>query len=654
MLSKSFAELKVTGHLPSPPGVVMRILQLSQLEAQSADEISATIMTDSALTGRLLKLANSAAAAGAQPVTTVPEATVRLGVRAVMNVALGLSLVSSNRTGRCATFDYDAYWSAALARAVAAKTVARHIRGVEPAEAYVMGLLCDIGRLALASVHPIEYAELLLNQESRVEFGLVRLEQERFAIDHTEVAALMIQDWGLPHSSARALQIFERADGPLPSESLEAAAMARVLYCANTITHACLGEPDPSVNPPDVVAARLDCVRLLLGLDGRSFSDLCAAVAREWAEWGRMLDVPTGRMATLEEVRARASNPEATPGPVETARLAEVSVETRKPLRILAVDDDPISLKLLAATLNKSGIEVLTASNGTDALKLALEHGPQIVIADWMMPEMDGLELCKSLRRIEYGRNVIFLLLTGRTEEDRIVEAFDAGVDDYVVKPFNPRVLLARIKSGQRVVELQERVASDRKMILRQVAELGLVTRKLRSAALTDVLTELPNRRYAMKRLETDWDSATKTGSPLSVVMLDIDHFKRVNDTHGHDVGDVVLRETGRALRLATRQGEEAARLGGEEFFVICPNATESQAAVCAERLRSAIERNLVKNGGFDGNVTVSLGVAQRSPEMQHFDALIKASDEAVYASKAAGRNRVSLSSTCSRKAKSA
>jgi HD-like signal output (HDOD) protein len=287
MLSKSFAELKVTGHLPSPPGVVMRILKLSQLEAQSADEISATIMTDSALTGRLLKLANSAAAAGAHPVTTVPDATVRLGVRAVMNVALGLSLVSSNRTGRCAAFDYDGYWSAALARAVAAKTVAERMRGVEPAEAYVMGLLCDIGRLALASVHPIEYAELLSSQASRVEFGLARLEQERFAIDHTEVAALMIQDWGLPQSSARAIHIFEHADAPLPAESLEAAAMARILYCASTITNACLGEPDPTTVAPEIVVARLECVRILLNLDVRAFSEMCAGIAREWGRVGQ-------------------------------------------------------------------------------------------------------------------------------------------------------------------------------------------------------------------------------------------------------------------------------------------------------------------------------------------------------------------------------
>lgn len=661
MLRQTFEELKVTGNLPSPPGVVMRILKLSQSESHSAEEISTAIMMDSVLTGRLLKLANAANASGAQPATTVSEATMRLGVRAVMNVALGLSLVSSNRTGRCESFDYDRYWSHSLARAVAAQNIARQMRGLSPAEGYVMGLLCDIGRLALASIYPTEYAVILENSDSKVSSGLARLEEDQFAIDHTAVTACMIEDWGLPASFARAIQIYERADNLQPGENRESAAMARILYCAYTLTSVCLDEHDPSLVDYKTIVGRLESVRIMLGLEQEQLTEFCGAIQREWTDWGQILDVPTSRMATPAEIHARGSDavaapapaPTRTPDPEPAAPIVEVT-GIIKPLRILAVDDDATSLRLLAATLRKSGHEVITASNGDEALKIALEQSPQVVVADWMMPEMDGLELCKSLRRIDYGRNVFYLLLTGRTEEDRIVEAFDAGVDDYVVKPFNSRVLLARIKGGQRVVELQERVASDRKMIMRQVAELGLMTRKLRTAALTDVLTDLPNRRYAMKRLETDWDASARTDSPLSVIMLDIDHFKKVNDTYGHDIGDVVLKETARMLRLSTRQGEEASRLGGEEFFVVCPNSTESQAAVCAERLRGAIERNIIKAGGFDGNVTVSLGVAARTKAMPNFDALIKAADEAVYASKSAGRNRVSLATTTIRKAKSA
>jgi diguanylate cyclase (GGDEF)-like protein len=127
--------------------------------------------------------------------------------------------------------------------------------------------------------------------------------------------------------------------------------------------------------------------------------------------------------------------------------------------------------------------------------------------------------------------------------------------------------------------------------------------------------------------------------------MVDIDHFKKINDSYGHDIGDLVLKETAGILRRTTRQGEEASRLGGEEFVVICPNTTEAQAAICAERLRAAVERNVVKSPTFTGGVTISLGVAQRTPEMQSFDSLLKAADDAVYGAKTMGRNR-HLSST--------
>jgi diguanylate cyclase (GGDEF)-like protein len=425
------------------------------------------------------------------------------------------------------------------------------------------------------------------------------------------------------------------------------------MHWAQTLAEICLQAGSAVDGDATGMAIALENLRTSMGLAPDPFQQLCATISSEWIEWGRSLEVPTGRLATPLQIQARASAQSATPSTADTIQ-AVVTPPPRAALRILAVDDDPMSLTLLARTLQKAGHEVQTAANGSQALQQALETSPQVVIADWMMPEMDGLELCRALRRIECGRNMFFLLLTGRGEEDRIVEAFDAGVDDYVHKPFNARVLMARIKGGQRVIELQERVESDRKMILKQVAELGLMTRKLRNAALTDVLTELPNRRYAMKRLETDWESSVRSGTPLSLIMIDIDHFKRVNDTHGHDVGDVVLKETAAMLRRTTRQGEEASRLGGEEFLVICLNTTESQAAIGAERLRSAVERNVIKSGTFSGSVTISLGVAQRTATMTNFDMLLKAADDAVYAAKTAGRNRHISSSSHWNKAKPA
>ncbi|MEO2236767.1 MAG: diguanylate cyclase, partial [Candidatus Poseidoniia archaeon] len=292
-----------------------------------------------------------------------------------------------------------------------------------------------------------------------------------------------------------------------------------------------------------------------------------------------------------------------------------------------------------------AGYEVVTAADGKQGLKLALELNPDIVVADWQMPEMDGLELCKALRRTQTGQKMFFLLLTGMQEGDRLIEAFNAGVDDFVTKPFLPRLLQARIKGGVRLVRLQRKVEKDKETMRRQVAEMGMLTRKLRSAALTDILTELPNRRYAMKRMESEWASAERTSRPLSLIMLDIDNFKSVNDTHGHDMGDVVLKATADILRSSIRQEDEICRIGGEEFIIICRNTSKLDGALVAERVRKSVEEHVFDEPGFDRGITVSLGVSERCEGVTSIEELLKASDNAVYAAKEAGRNRVCLDS---------
>jgi diguanylate cyclase (GGDEF)-like protein len=257
------------------------------------------------------------------------------------------------------------------------------------------------------------------------------------------------------------------------------------------------------------------------------------------------------------------------------------------------------------------------------------------------MPGMSGLELCRTLRRMESGRRTFVLMLTAREEEERVLDAFTAGADDYVTKPFNPRILLARVQAGRRLIELQQQVEADKIERLKQVADMGLMTRKLRTAALTDFLTELPNRRYAISRLEQEWVAADRLQRPLSAVLIDIDHFKRINDDHGHDVGDLVLKEVSDALRSRTRRGDVVCRLGGEEFLVINVNSDFAGAWQCAERLRSAVEQTRIRAGDFAGQVTVSLGVAERQPGMKGPQTLLKAADAAVYEAKAAGRNRI-------------
>ena len=310
-------------------------------------------------------------------------------------------------------------------------------------------------------------------------------------------------------------------------------------------------------------------------------------------------------------------------------------------IKVLIVDDDTKLRRLLCHLLTGAGYQVIEAVDGEEGLSLALQESPQIVVTDWSMPGMSGLELCRTLRRMESGRHTFVLMLTAREEEERVLDAFNAGADDYVTKPFNPRILLARVQAGRRLIELQQQVEADKIERLKQVGDMGLMTRKLRAAAHTDFLTELPNRRYAMTRLDQEWAAAERLQRPLSVVLIDIDHFKRVNDDFGHDVGDQVLKMISDTLRTRTRRGDVVCRMGGEEFLVINVNSDLDGAWQCAERLRSAVAEARVAAGEFTGRITVSLGVARRQPGMKGPQLLLKAADAAVYEAKAAGRNTI-------------
>ena len=631
MMREEFEELKHAGQLPTPSGVGMKLLMLTRNEDYSLDDVVHTIEADPALTGRIIKLATSVQLTGANRIGTAREAAIRLGMRTVTNVALGFTLVSGNRSGRCEGFNYDRYWSWSLACAVAAEAISREFGIGVPAEAFTCALLSKVGRLALASVHPTEYSDVILRWESDPDIDLADVEREHFRIHHREVAAAMLEDWGLPDGFSEAALHCGTEEEDLELGSTEAADLLRILNSASAVAEVCLVGRDKQ--PSHFGVLKKVCREL--GVEGVEFKRVFDSIVPDWEEWGAILEVPTNQVLSYDEIENQA------PDHATAAVRQSYPKASKNSLRILAVDDDPISLRLLVRHLEKAGHEVVTATNGKQALAVALQCNPQIVVTDWMMPEMDGIQLCKTLRRFGSGRNLYILILTGRTEEDRIVEAFEAGVDDYIVKPFKPKLLLARIRGGQRVVRLQERVEQDKRTQREQVAKLAVMTRKLRAAALTDALTELPNRRYAMKRMEMEWANSSRADSPFSVIMLDIDHFKGVNDTHGHDVGDVVLFKTAVAIKRSLRRGDTCARMGGEEFLVLCPNTDSEGAVNVAERIRAAVEENLIETESVSLSITVSLGVAVRDEGVESIDALLKAADEAVYRAKDSGRNRV-------------
>jgi diguanylate cyclase (GGDEF)-like protein len=261
------------------------------------------------------------------------------------------------------------------------------------------------------------------------------------------------------------------------------------------------------------------------------------------------------------------------------------------------------------------------------------------------MKPMDGLELSRALRTMEFGKKLYIIMLTASEHEESLVEAFESGIDDYVIKPVSLRVLNARIRAGHRIITLQQQLLLERQELEKSSYELVLSNRRLQQMANTDILTGLSNRRYAMTRIEQEWETARRYNRPLSVLMLDLDFFKSVNDTFGHHVGDQILVHTAAIIRENTRASDIPCRLGGEEFFVIATNTDQASALILAERIRSTIESHQLKGIELRRKVTISIGVAAKTENKSSWESLIQLADNALYEAKNSTRNAVRVAS---------
>ncbi|SFM92689.1 diguanylate cyclase [Thermodesulforhabdus norvegica] len=300
--------------------------------------------------------------------------------------------------------------------------------------------------------------------------------------------------------------------------------------------------------------------------------------------------------------------------------------------RVMVVEDSATQALHLKAILESLGYDVKVASNGRVALDMLHEDFCRIVITDWIMPEMDGIEFCKSLRSLDLPGYVYVLILTARDNLDDLVEGLEAGADDYLTKPVNPAELAARLKTAKRILELESSLRQRNEEIARM--------------AVTDQLTGLYNRRYFNEQLPLVIKAAVRFQQPLSLIMMDIDHFKSVNDTYGHQAGDAVLQKFAEMVRSSLRAGVDwAARFGGEEFAVVMTNTALKGAEVAAERLRLLVAHSLIPIPSGDKlRITASFGVASvtpGSPDEPTMEKLVAAADEALYRAKRRGRNRV-------------
>lgn len=618
-----FSKISASPKLPTPSRVALEVMRLCHSDSASLSEIAKIIQTDPALSAELLKYANSASLSTGIQVTSIQKASVKLGMRAIVNLALGFSLLSHNRDGRCLGFDYGNFWSTSLARAIAAKTICDFLKEFDPEEMFVCGLLAHIGSLTFASVYTDEYSNILIMQPNTEQ--LIQHEISHFGFSCAELTTELFLEWGIPKHFAAAAGcheldcVSEFAQDPVISR------MALIIQLANRIAELCQTiYPDPQ---------RLSVIEEKseqLGIEPKNNATLFDTIVTCWQEWGELFKIPTQSCPLYHEIKELEQNRNTTTG-------------EKDPLDVLIVDDDPLTVLNLEKLISTSGHRVITANDGEEALQLAVEKQPQLIITDWRMPKLSGIELCRIIRSTPATQHMYIIMVTALENEDEIVQAFEAGADDYVVKPFTPRVLDARVRSGERIIRYQKMLQRDREVIQGYTAKLSSANQELQTMAMTDALTGLPNRRYAMARLKEAIVEAKRHNEPLSCIMLDLDKFKSINDTYGHHAGDQVLKDVADIFKNAARTYDTICRMGGEEFLIISSRNDAQSTGIFAERLRQDIEAHSSMIDGHSIQVTASFGVAQWNGSCKHGDRLIQEADRAMYKAKTAGKNQVEV-----------
>lgn len=296
--------------------------------------------------------------------------------------------------------------------------------------------------------------------------------------------------------------------------------------------------------------------------------------------------------------------------------------------KILVVDDDIDLLNFAIATLEFDGYQVQTAESGSKALDLLVHWKPDLIILDVNMPDSNGLEIIKSIKSVDCFVATIFLTADSKTEQ--VIQGLDAGADDYMCKPFSPNELLARVRTQLRIKDLTD--------------QLQLANQKLQALVEIDDLTGLANMRNMYSKLDYEIKRAQRYSRHIAVVMMDMDHFKSVNDTNDHLFGSFVLKEVGAIIKKSIRDTDIGARYGGDEFIIILTETDNDGVKSFCERLRQSIESHVFTSGDSTMKLTSSLGYSLARPVNQTLDArsLVKWADKALYDSKSQGRNRVS------------
>lgn len=620
-----FATLKASGMLPSPQGVALAVLELTQRHDASIQDLTHLVQTDPAMAGRILRYANAVHGGSLRHIASLSHAIVFLGLFRVRQIALGFSLVDQYRSGACGAFDYLGYWTASLATGITAQQVAAQAQ-CPPDESFTCGLLSGIGRLALASVFPVEFGEMLARNLSDLE--LRQAEAASFGLDHAALSAELLEDWGLPEIFHQAVRYHEvPADSPFPPGSRTQALVNALHFSAKVGQLLNLDDAQRWERLPSLYHAAAQ-----VGLEDTDVPALVESVVAQWQDWGRELRLPTREFSDIRQLLT------APPPAGDEASLSALLVQ---PMRLALILHNPERMRGLADTLDAMGLTVELASDKEAALRLLGQSQADVMMVELPDCGDDATRTLQALRATEGGRQAYCIALVPPQAEASVAKLMLAGAADYLLHNYTEAALLARLNAAQRVVSLQGAVRAERETGVRSSGEWARSNRRLLQEALTDPLTRLHNRRYGLDRFKQEWSFAVHSEAPLACLMLDIDFFKRINDQRGHDTGDLVLAQVARLVEANCRKNDVVFRYGGEEFCIVSPGTPQREALQLADRIVRAMRQAKFGKEADSFQVTLSVGVASRSPGDEDMESLLVQADRALYAAKEGGRDRV-------------
>ena len=623
-----FASLKSGGMLPSPKGVALAVLELTQKNDVSLGTLTHLVQTDPAMAGRILRYANAVHGGSLRHIASLSHAIVFLGLFRVRQIALGFSLIDNYRSGACNGFDYLGYWTASLATGIAAQQVSEQAQ-CPPDESFTCGLLSGIGRLALATVFPEEYGKLL--QQNMEALALREAEAEQFGLDHAALSAELLEDWGLPEIFHQAVRHHEiPAEAPFPAGSRVQVLTSALHFAAKVGNLLTLDSTQRWERVPSLYHAAAQ-----VGLEDHEVPPLVDRVVTQWQDWGRELHLPT---RDFSDVKQLLSNP---PEPGAEEGLSALVV---LPMRVTLAASTAALLRNLAQTLDAMGLSVDLAADQESALRLLAKSESDLLMVELGGDCEAGVRTLRTLRACEGGRQAYCIALIPPAAEANVAKLMLAGASDYLLFGYSEAALMARLTAAQRVVALQGAVRAEREAVIRPTGNVAPTTRPVFTKAHPAPFLRLHNRRYGMDRFQQEWSFSQHSGTSLACLMLDVDYFKRINDVHGHEVGDLVLTQVARVVEKGCRKDDVVFRFGGEEFCVVSPNTSLAETVMLAERIVRAVRDADFGGKGRAFPVTVSVGVAARPNTDTGMDSLVARADKALYAAKEGGRDRVMAS----------